>query len=50
MIQMEMGYYYKLQEFEEYIKYTTFENLEKWFVLMKDNAEEAIVTCNGCQK
>lgn len=43
-----MGVYNKLRDLEDYLKYTTFENLKEWFSLIKDNLEEALVKCNGC--
>eukprot|EP00347_Sterkiella_histriomuscorum_P002251 403368889 len=49
-IQRETGIYNKLIEFQDYLQYTNFEKLKSWFEMMKDNAEEAIVKCNGCDK
>ena len=43
-----MGVYNKIRYLEKYLQYTTYENLKNWFSLVKDNVEEAVVTCNGC--
>ena len=47
-LRRETDCYHKLKPYEENLKYTTFKNLEDWFELAKDNIEDSIVKCDGC--
>jgi hypothetical protein len=46
----EMRIYNDLKAEAPFAQHTTYPRLVEWFELMKDNCEEPIVTCFGCDK
>jgi hypothetical protein len=39
-----------VKPYAAYVKHLIFPNLQEWFEIMKENYEEPIVECEGCNK
>ena len=44
----EIGLFNSMKPYQPYLQYLVYDNLNKWFELMKEDFEEAVVKCSAC--